>query len=370
MKSVFIRKRGKKFYVYLEYIDPITQKRKQKNQGTFDKKKEAQNKLIEIKHSIVTDRFILPSQLTFVGYMADYIRSNEGDWSPHTVKNYKFMLEKVFKPYFQDLEIQKVSPLILQNFYDEKASTSSLKTIKVYHAMVNSTLKKAYRLKLIDYNPCDFIELPKKKDRFQSSVYDKDEVKNLIKLLEGHILEIPILLALTLGLRVSEVCGLTWDNINFDNNTLTVDKIMYKEKGKITFKEPKTATSKRIISMPIEMSMKLKKLKKYQLEQTLKGKLVNKYNLVNFNKSLDPFTPNYLSRSFKKLLETNNLKHIRFHDLRHTNATLMLLSGTDMKVASKRLGHSSIKITLDTYAHVLNELDVTASDNLSEVIFK
>lgn len=369
MKSIFIRKRGKKFYVYLEYIDPTTGKKKQKNQGTFEKKKDAQALLVKLKHSVISDKFIMPSSITFIDYVAEHINLNEEAWSPFTVESYRTMLKKTLIPYFGNLEIQKLTPLILQGFYNEIVKKYSMKYIRLYHSLIGSTLGKAYRLMLIERNPCDFIELPKKKDDFESKAYDREQAKKLLSASEGHILEIPILLALTLGLRRSEVCGLTWDNIDFKEGTLSVKKTMYVKDGEYIFKEPKTASSKRTISVPNGTLQRLKAHKRNQSLQMLRGELSNPHNLICFNKIRKPVTPGYLSKTFAKFLDDYGFEHMRFHDLRHTNVSLMLLDKTDSKIISARIGHASIKTTLDIYGHVLQESDVEVSKNLDNVLF-
>lgn len=369
LKSIFIRKRGKKYYVYLEYIDPTTGKPKQKSQGSFEKKKDAQALLVKLKHNVISDKFIMPSSITFVDYVAEHINLNEDAWSPYTVEAYRTMLKKTLIPYFGNLEIQKLTPLILQDFYNDLIKKYSMKYTRLYHSLVGATLGKAYRLRLIEKNPCDFVELPKKKDDFESKACDRAQAKNIISASEGHVLEIPILLAITLGLRRSEICGLTWDNIDFKEGTLTVEKTMYVKNGEYIFKEPKTASSKRTISVPNGTLQRLKTFKRNQSLKMLKGGLHNPDNLICFNKRNNPVTPSYLSKTFAKFIEDNGFEHMRFHDLRHTNVSLMLLDKTDAKIISTRIGHASIKTTMDIYGHVLQESDVEVSKNLDSVLF-
>ena len=124
------------------------------------------------------------------------------------------------------------------------------------------------------------------------------------------------------------------------------------------------------MSVPKELIEKLKIEKLKQNKIKLQGTLENENNLVCLNTNLKPWIPTALSKTFHNFIKRNNLRNIRVHDLRHTNASLLLLGGTNMKVVSERLGHTDIKITMNRYSHVLEEMDKEASDNLSKLLFK
>ncbi|MEF9990570.1 MAG: tyrosine-type recombinase/integrase [Romboutsia sp.] len=135
-------------------------------------------------------------------------------------------------------------------------------------------------------------------------------------------------------------------------------------------KDSKTINSIRTITTPRFVLSKIKNAKVIQNKLKLEGVLDNEHNVVILNNSLRPFTPNYMSRQFKRFLSTNNIPHIRFHDLSYTSATLILKSGVNIKVASQRLGHKTINTTLDIYSHVLKDMDQEASDIIDDLIYK
>ncbi|MFN1873244.1 site-specific integrase [Clostridioides difficile] len=192
----------------------------------------------------------------------------------------------------------------------------------------------------------------------------------LIEKLNNSIIEMPILLMLLLGLRIGEVAGLKWSDVDLDNSIININQILIYANSKIIFKEPKTEKSKRTLSVPKELIEKLKIEKLKQNKMKLQGTLENENNLVCLNTNLKPWIPTTLSKTFHNFIKRNNLRNIRVHDLRHTNASLLLLGGTNMKVVSERLGHTDIKITMNRYSHVLEEMDKEASDNLSKLLFK
>ncbi|VIB30231.1 integrase [Clostridioides difficile] len=192
----------------------------------------------------------------------------------------------------------------------------------------------------------------------------------LIEKLNNSNIEIPILLMLILGLRLGEATGLRWTDVDLNICSVSVSQTLIYANNKIEFKEPKTSKSRRTLSAPDELIEKLKIEKLRQNKLKLQGILKNENNLVCLNRDYNPFLPATLRKSFHRFIKKNNLRNIRMHDLRHTNASLLLLGGTNMKVVSERLGHTDIQITMNRYSHVLEEMDKKASDNLSKILFK
>lgn len=194
-------------------------------------------------------------------------------------------------------------------------------------------------------------------------------VRDNIESLKGSSLELQIYLASGLGLRISEVLGLTWDNIDFIENTITINKITVRDNNTVILKSPKTESSERTISAPKEIINLLREHKRNQLEDKLKGKIKNNLNLLFFDKNENPIAQDVLSKKFNRFLKDNDLDHIRFHDLRHSHVTLLINSKVPIKVISERVGHSNVNTTLNIYAHTLKEMDSEASDKISEVLF-
>lgn len=187
----------------------------------------------------------------------------------------------------------------------------------------------------------------------------------------GTDMELPIALGVGLGLRRGEILGLRWDDIDFESETLTVSNNLVQTSNGSISKEPKSETSNRTIDLPDSLTVLLRKHKKIQAEnKLLLGPSYDNSGFVCCKADGTPYTPGYCSKKFKKFLEDNNLPHIRLHDLRHSNATLMLKYGVQPKVASSRLGHSSIAITLDLYSHVLPEMQREVANQIDSGIFQ
>lgn len=368
IKSTFIRKRGNNYNVIVEYYDEAG-KIKQKSIAKYGLKKKAERHLIELKAEIQNEKYMFSNDITVTDRCYRYINENKRDWSPYTVKNRLSWVKLNVAPFFKDTKMENLTIHQIQRYLNYLYENFTVESAKTRFGFFRSVVKECYRMKEIKENLCDFVKSPKKEASSIADVYTREEILQLFKLLEDKHFELPILLIVLLGLRKGEAYGLTWDDIDFDNNTVKIEQISIYLDGSLIFKSPKTTDSKRLLSAPIELMDKLKKEKLKQNELKLQGVLENKYNLVCLNKELKPYKNDDLNRYYRKFCKENNFRQLRIHDLRHTNATLLLLSGTDMKTVSGRLGHTDIKITMNKYSHVLEEMDRKASENLSNILF-
>lgn len=369
MSFAFIRKRSKNYIVYLEYKDPQTNKNKQKNMGSFEKKRDASKRLTELKDNIYNDNSIIPTKIILGDFVLDFLEKYKENLSVTTYSCYIRICNKYIIPLIGNIKIDDLRPIHVQNYVDDLVGILSPQTIKIHINILNLAIKRAYKLRLIRENIMDCIEVPKFK-KFKNSIYNQEDMVNLLKVCRDTKLELPIFLASGLGLRISEILGLTWNNIDFNNNSITIEKITVRNNGKVFLKDPKTESSSRTISAPIEIINMLKDYKKKYIEDKLKNSIINNYNLIFFDKNGHPIAQDVLSKKFSRFLEEHNLKHIRFHDLRHSHVTLLINSKVPIKVISERVGHSNINTTLNIYSHVLKEMDKEASDKISESLFK
>lgn len=373
IKSTFIRKRGNNYNIIIEYINENNES-KQKSIAKYSNKKDADKHLIDLKSSINNNKFIVSKDISFVNRYKQYLYDSSKNLSLTTINRRESVLRVNIEPFFRDIKLQDVTPSILQKFLDLMFARYTKSGAEPITGAVKAVFNESYRLREISSNPCDFVKNPPalKKSKALSDPYDKSEVKYIVNKLEGNTIEIPILLMLTMGLRTGEVCGLRWEDIDFKNNTISVKQVLIYTKGnKISFKEPKTDSSIRTISAPEELISKLKKLKIRHNELLLTNSMKKEYrNIVCLNTSFTPYIPAVLRESWKRFSIKNDIRYIRMHDLRHTHATMLVLAGVDFKTISNRLGHTDIKITLNRYSHVLKEMDLKASENISNIMFK
>ncbi|MCC0662643.1 site-specific integrase [Clostridioides sp. ZZV15-6597] len=370
IKSAFIRKRGEKFHVYVEYVEEETSKKKQKSYGSYEKKKDAEKHLIEIKSTINNNKFVAPSNITVVDRCVKYLEDKKINFSPNTLKNRRDIIKNQIQPFFDEMKLTDITPSILQTYINTIYNKTALNSAKNIVGFLKAVLKEAYRLKEIQENICEFIITPNKRDTTTHNFYTKEEAKSLLEKSKDTILSIPIYLMLTLGLRFGETVALRWSDIELDKKTIHVNQILVYVDSVVSFKEPKTSKSKRTLSAPDELISLLKEEKLKQNKLKLQGILKNELDLVCLNSKFKPWTQPNFCIPFKRLLKNNNLRHIKIHELRHTNASLLLLAGTNIKIISERLGHTDIKITMNRYSHILDEMDKEASENISNVLFK
>ena len=374
IKSSFLRKRGENYNVIVEYYNEDG-KLKQKSLGKYENKKDAEKHLIDLKSSINNNKFIISKNITFVDRCKQYMYDESKNFSPLTVSSMEASLKKIIEPFFNDTILQDVTPYMLQSFINSVFLKYSTSTAKNRVAFVKATLNEAYRLKEIQENPCNFVKIPaSKKESDKNRVqqpFTRQEAQDFIHKLEGRFFEVHLLLMLLAGLRAEEVCGLKWEDIDFKNKTISIKRALVYTKSTFYFKDPKTKSSIRTISIPDTLLKKLKQLKSKQNQLKLEGVLNLKdefEGLVCLNSNLEPIHTQRLYESFSNFCRTYNIRKIRMHDLRHTHATLLVLSGTDFKTISDRLGHEDIKITLNRYSHVLKEMDHKASNDISKIL--
>ncbi len=367
MSYAFIRKRSKNYIVYLEYKDETTGKKKQKNMGSYPLKRDASKRLNELKEEIYNEELLLPNKLTVESYILDFLEKYKVNLSITTYNCYLRICKKYIIPMIGKIKLVDLRPIHLQNYVDDLIGILSPQTIKIHINIINLALKRAYKLKLIKENFVDCVEIPKSK-KYKNKIYNQEDMLKLLKICKNTELELPINLAIGLGLRISEILGLTWNNINFEDNTITVEKITVRDNKKVILKDPKTETSVRIISAPKEIINLLKDYKRKYIQDKLQGKIKNT-TLLFFDKNENPIAEDVLSKKFRRFLKDNNLPHIRFHDLRHSHVTLLINAKVPIKVISERVGHSNVNTTLNIYSHTLKEMDQEASDKISERLF-
>ena len=175
--------------------------------------------------------------------------------------------------------------------------------------------------------------------------------------------------AVSTGLRQAKLLGLRWRDIDLNILSISVSRVLYKRQGVYHFKEPKAAHSRRRVAMTPKLALFLRdyRAERQSLYLSL-GKLINLDSLVFCNPDDKPFNPSVLSHDFAGIVKRAELVHLRFHDLRHTFTSLMLLRGAKPKVISEALGHSSVAFTMDTYSHIIEGMQEDAMALLDEVL--
>lgn len=384
MASGHIRKResgnGKNSWqiVIERDIDPATGDRRRTYKTMKGvTKKQAEKELVKMLNELNEGTFVEANNQSFGQFLDDwldtYIRPIK---SPTTIAGYERQIGKYIIPALGMKKLQGLQTIDIQKFYNSMLEGSPLsgepmapKTVKNIHMNVKAALRQAVKLDLIKKNPAENVILPKTK-KYKAEVYDQEEVAMLMEVIRDTDMEIPISLAVSLGLRRGELLALTWNSIDFDNYKVKINSNLVQIDKEIYIKDPKTESSIREIEIPKTLVPMLQKERKKYLERKIRlGKEFKDNNLIVCKENGESFKPASFTRKFQRLIERHGMKRLRFHDLRHTNATLMLKLGINPKVAQQRLGHASISTTMDIYSHVLTEIEKEAAEKLDNGIF-
>lgn len=265
--------------------------------------------------------------------------------------------------------LAKVTPLDLQQLYsDLQAAGLSNRSVHHTHRVLHRTFVQAVRWDLIPRNPCDGVT-PPRPNRAEMHVLDREQVSTLLAATTDSQRRTLYTLTVTTGMRAGELYGLRWGDIDLSAGRLSVRRALQRQRGNgLVFVTPKTARSRRTIILSKWAVSVLREHRSRQLEQRLAaGPLWQDDDLVFCGALGRPLDPSTESGRFSDTLKRAGLPHVRFHDLRHTAATLLLGQGTHPKVVSEMLGHGSIALTLDTYSHLvpaLHEQAAAAMDSL------
>lgn len=373
------RKRGDKweFTMYNGNLDS-NGKRERIYKGGFKTKKAAESAVANILTQLEKGTYVTPQKLTMSEYLDKWLKEyalNNVRYS--TYKRYEQMISFAIKPYMGNSELVKLNPLTIQEFYTyckEKLNNSST-TINHYHTLLHKALSQAVKWRLLSINPVDAVEAPKKEQR-QLQVYNQDQLNRLLERIKGMSAYYPVMLASTTGMRLGEIAGLVWENVDLDKGIIYVKKQLQVVNNELTLLPLKSKSSNRKIILLDYTIEELKKL--HKLQEEYRNKFSEYYQSSNFvicqKETGLPYDPQYISRNFRRTLkaygicEELDIPLIRFHDLRHTHATLMLKANIHPKIVAERLGHSSINLTLNTYSHVLPDMQQEAVFKLNKML--
>jgi len=360
MASIFKDKKG--YWNGIVYI-PKLPGEKGRPRETFrgdPNKSDSENKKMlkalcnELEYKISNNLYLKETNETIEQYLLKWHETYAANLAETTQQLYKLYIEKHIAPEIGDIKMKEIKPIQLQQFYNEKIKSglSGNSTGKL-HTFLNRAFSDAIKNRVIQYNPCDGVEKPRSRKN-PIGMCEEDNFFALLEITKGTFDEIAILLAGVCGLRRGEIFGLRRKDVDSDKNTITIEETMTRFSGEWLIKPPKSESGLRKIRVP--------KFVIDAIDAYIKSLKSVPYRIMDGHK------PDYFSKHFSKLLSNNKLPHIRFHDLRHFNATIMLKYGVSDKVASERLGHSRVQVTREVYQHVLSDMDNQAS-NVIEGIF-
>lgn len=375
MVAGHLREKSGYYYTVLNYTDSLG-KRKTKwiSTGLTVKgnKKRAEAILMDARRNWGPEEpRVMNGDILFADYMEQWLDIIKSSVAVPTFASYSTTVKRIVAPYFREKKVTLKNPTAkdIQDFYLKELQRVSASSVIHYHANIHKALKYAVKIDLIDVNPADKVERPKK-DRYVGSFYDADEVNALFEAAKGTKLELPILFGAFYGLRRSEAIGLKCDAIDFEQNTITIRHTVTfcdldGKRVLVASDTTKTKSSMRTLPLVPFMRERLLALREEQKEnRRLCGRSYIKDYLeyVCVNEIGDLIKPHYVTTAFPDLLKANGMRQIRYHDLRHSCASLLLANGVPMKQIQEWLGHSDFSTTANIYAHLDYSSKLTSAD--------
>ena len=320
------------------------------------------------------------TEYTFTEFFKVWLESIRPTVAETTFEGYEHTSHRIisyFDRVFPDIKLSELKAMELQRFYNDMyASGLSANTIKHYHANIHKALKYAVKMDLITVNESEKTERPKM-EKFEAMFYNEHELGLLFNAFRGDRMEIVVLIAAYYGLRRSEIIGLRWDAIDFEKGTITIREKAYVVKdddgSRVTkfHNQLKTRASHRTLPLIpfIRDLLKEKKEQNEYLGKIMKHDYCHDYDdyicTDNFGKLI---TPVYVTDHFASMIRKHRLKKLRFHDLRHSCASLLLASGVPMKAIQEWLGHSTFQVTADFYSHLEFNSKLDSADAIAQAL--
>ncbi len=374
--SLYHKKTGNKNWVARIDLpdDPLTGAKRNPKYFTGSNKKEVAFRADELIKRIETGDLSSIDTITVGGWLERYFEIYCTKRAITTMDGYRRYVENLVNPYVGKVKLGELKPMHIENLYNilrtidrgkDKDGNEikrykgkigySEKTLLQIHRILHKAFKKAVGDEKLVKNPCDGVDAPTPEE-YEPTVYSEEQFADLLDKLEGHRMEALILIAGMCGLRRGELLGLCWEDIDFDNDTISVkrNRVPTKKEGVIE-KEPKTKKSKRTFAIPSIIMPTLKRLRGI-------GKLYVKLDGEQYH-------PGSVSSAFSDFLKKNDLPHIRLHDMRHFNGTMMLKHGVSEKEIMERGGWSTASM-VKKYQHVLKEMDKKSADKLNNILKK
>ncbi|MDW8515063.1 site-specific integrase [Priestia flexa] len=370
MKGYF-RKRGKVWSYTVDIgKDPLTGKRRQKTKGGFRTKKDAERDCADFISSFNKGSAIIQKDITIKEFMKFFIARSELKLKPSTFYKQMNVFNKHIVPRIGHIKLQEFTKHHAQEFINQLLE-KELSPTYIAHICRLARIFFEFALKddRIVRNPFSDVITPRTKKR-SYNVWSVEQLQTFLataKEWNQHYYTLYILAAHT-GMRIGEVLGLRWRDVDFENKRISVNQSVYYKEREFVFSDLKTSNSFRMIAVDDVLVKQLKRHKSRQIEGRLAEPFETDYDLVFCRKNGRPLHPEAVRGSFNRMIVRANVPKIRLHDLRHTHATILLKMRENPKIVSERLGHSTVVRTLDTYSHVLPDMQEEAVSKFSDLM--
>ncbi|MFU1797500.1 tyrosine-type recombinase/integrase [Paenibacillus azoreducens] len=349
----------------LKYKDPITKKVREKSERGYRTKPEAELAAAEFLKKI-KQGYGMDSEISLINYLEMWISEyKEGTVRKNTLDIHKNNINTHITPYFHNLLLHELNPEMYQKFLNHLTKKGySKRTVEIVHGTMHNAMEKAVTLNKLERNPCVGVEIKGKKKENRIQFIESKDIPRFLQVAHqyGYIYWIFFKLLIETGMRKGEAAALKWTDINLKNQTITIDETLdfTAKESKDLFGDPKTFSSKRKIRISQSLVNDLKYHANWQNQNKLNlGDDLYRHdlNLVLCRNDGNFMPKSSLFNAFERICSRANLPQLPIHSLRHTCAVLLLESGADMKYVQEQLGHGSIQITSDVYAHISKKIE-------------
>ncbi len=357
--------------IIIDLRDPETGKRRRKWHSFQGPKREAQVECARLISEMNGGTYLEPSKTTFGQFLEHWLDHVKSQISPRSHERYCEIVRKNIIPALGAVFLNKLRPAQISAAYS-KALESGRRdgkgglaptTVVYMHRLIKQALGQAVRWELLARNPADAVD-PPKAERGSLTTYDMAQTVKLLEELRGSRLRLPVLLGAMCGLRRGEIVALRWSHVDLAAGKMAVVESAEQTAGGVRYKPPKSGRG-RTVALSAMVLTELRQHRLAQAEELLRlGVRASDATFVYTRQDGEPMQPRSLSQMWSTI--TTTLPRIRFHDLRYAHATHLLAAGVHPKVASERLGHSRVGITLDLYSHVLPGMQEDAAARVDE----
>lgn len=335
--------------------------------------KEVSQKLTAIANDLNSGMFVSPDDITVGEWFDIFLTDYNKGVKASTLAQYEYQVRQNIKPTLGNIKLQKLTAPMIQRLYNVKLETLSAKSIKNLHGFMHKGLNQAVMCQYLKSNPCLACQLPRTEKREMKTLTAKP-LESFLQEIKGKPFEELFFVAVFTGLRQGELLGLTWDAIDFQKGQIAVTKQLKRERklngeNHYIFDSLKNGKSRIVVPAPIVFDV-LKKVKRAQTENQLKHgpAYQNKDNLVFTDEIGNHLCHPTVWGNYKKRVRAIGQPDLRFHDLRHSFATISIENGDDIKTVSENLGHATVAFTLDVYGHVTDKMKKQSANRMQEYI--
>lgn len=310
------------------------------------------------------------TKISIQEYLTGWLSSKQSELRQSSWTHYNQVSRQYVLPLIGEIRLRELRPDQIQGLYNRLlAQGIGIPTIQKIHTVLHSAFSHAVKTGLLTRNPASPAMPPKSPPR-EMKIYDENQVSQMLLAARGHRWEALYHLAVTTGMRQMELLGLKWTDLDWIKQTIRIERQLVRPDGEgVKFTSPKTKAGRRVVALGSQVLGNLRgRYDRQHLERQSAEDSWEEYGLVFTTKSGRPIHPRNLLRSFKQLLRDAGLPETRFHDLRHTSASLMLNHGVPLIVVARRLGHARPSITLDVYGHLIPTMQSKAAEMMDELV--